>query len=205
MSSEASKMRALMESVNAIMMTESPVDGVYFHGSTHKIQNFVDEFVGQGNDQYGPGIYFSNRVHIAMGYGGKDGYIYKADIKLSKLLTENIKINKNQLMKLMKNSPDEYAVSNWAEEPAEAYRNALESYLDMSMLEACMYIWRDWYPNNPIEFVRELVKMGYDGSIYDIGRGTNFLVVYNPRAIVITEIMPYDKAAQLSSEIDPQI
>ena len=197
MSTEASKIRTLMESIGTIM-TESTADGIYYHGSTHKIQNFVDEFVGNGHDQYGPGVYFCNRVHVAMGYAGNEGFIYKAEVNMRKLLSPSTRFNKAQVLKLMKNSPDEYATSNWAETANEAYRTALEAYMDYDMLEACMYIWRDWYPNNPVDFVRELVKMGYDGSIYDIGSGTNFLVVYNPRSIAITEILSYNDAATVS-------
>lgn len=205
MSKEAENIRALMESVGAIMVQESAADGTYYHGSTHKITNFVDEFVGQGHDQYGPGVYLANRVHVAMGYAEKGGYVYKAEVKLKKLLTESTKPNKAQILKLMKNSPDEYAVSNWSEDPREAYQMALEQYMDYDMLEACMFIWRDWYPNDPVAFVRELVLMGYDGSIYDIGHGTNFLVVYNPKSISITGILTYEQASQLSAEIDPKI
>ena len=32
----------------------------WYHGSSDKIEKFSDEFVGEGIDQEGPGIYFTN-------------------------------------------------------------------------------------------------------------------------------------------------
>lgn len=204
--SEASQMRTLMDSLQAAQaLDESAADGVYYHGSTHKIQSFVDDFVGQGKDQYGPGVYMSNRVHVAMGYAEKSGYVYQADVKLRKLLSAKTRYNEGQLLKLMKATPDTDAYTNWSEEPMEAYREALDAYRGTDMLDACQFIWRDWYHNNPVEFVRELVKMGYDGSVFDIGEGTNFLVVYNPKSITLTNVMTYEQAAALSAEIDPEV
>ena len=38
----------------------------WYHGSSTQIERFSDEFVGNGVDQNGPGIYFSNNLEDAV-------------------------------------------------------------------------------------------------------------------------------------------
>lgn len=209
--SDAKAMRSIMDSIthahNSTVL-ESTADGLYYHGSSHKITRFVDEFVGSGTDQFGPGIYMTNDLNAALQYSSETGYIYVADVKMRNLLTEDVPYDRDIVLNMMKATPDEEAFWDFGETPESAYTAAIkviEQYRGNSLLEALLAVQSDWYRDNAMEFVRELVKLGYDGSVYDQGSGIKFLVVYNPKCITLTEVMPYDKASELSAQVDPKI
>lgn len=183
-------MKDLVESMQNIIV-EGEV-GKFYHGSTHKIGSFVDEFVGQGNNQLGPGIYFSTDVHDALAYSGKDGFIYEVSINLRNDLNTTQKVNPRVCKALMMNTPDESAWTNWDENKNIAIKMALQNTLEISdnMLDALMTIWGDWYMQDEVMFVRELAKLGFDGSIYPNynNSGSTWAVVYNPQSITINKI-----------------
>lgn len=201
-------LKDLQESISSIM--EGKI-GTFYHGSTSNIKSFVDDFVGKGNDEYGPGIYFSNREWIARGYAEPNGYIYRCDLDFRNELSVNTKFNLNQIKTLIAKSPDEYAASNWDEDEVTAHRIALNNYLDsydQNMLEIFMQIWADWYMDYPVDFVRNVVAMGYDGSVHNLGNpdvdgitdDTLYIVVYNPKSIKLIESYPYQQKVEKPQE-----
>lgn len=169
--------------------------GTFYHGSEHKITSFNSEFLdGDGNHMYGPGIYFTSNPGEAAGYADKNGYVYEVNLNFRKELNTIGKVNVNVLKRLMLNAPDEEAWTNWAEDKNTAIREALRVTVESSdnMLEALLLIWGDWYRGQHISFTNELIKLGYDGTIYKNinNSGNNWAVVYNPASIQLVKIIP---------------
>ena len=201
-------MRSLMESV-ADLLSEGNQNTLFYHGSNAKITNFNDEFVGNGNDQYGPGIYFANKPHVSIGYAAdNNGLVYECELNMRSELTAQTKFNKNFILKLLKDSPDEYAWTDWDEDQNKAYQVAYNQYTSTygkDMYEILMQIWYDFYRNYPTEFVRHLTSIGLDGTYHDVSADENgmlvYAVVYNPGIIKVLNVYTADEAkAKLATQ-----
>ena len=59
---------------------------VAYHGSTAKINKFIDDFVGGKDaiDQHGPGIYFTSSINNARYYGE---YVYTVKLAPKKIVS----------------------------------------------------------------------------------------------------------------------
>ena len=185
-------MKDLAERVQSVLV-EGNV-GTFYHGSTHKITSFVTDFMEEGNHMYGPGIYFTSNAQEASTYAEKEGFVYEVTLNFRKELNTTGKVNLNVLKRLMLNSPDEDAWTNWAEDKNTAIREALRVTSESSdnMLEALLNVWGDWYRGQHIAFVNELIKLGYDGTLYPNinNSGNTFAVVYNPQSINLVKVVP---------------
>lgn len=183
---------AILNEVRNIFEQES---NVFYHGSTTDIKTFVDDFVGKGNDQYGPGIYFSSNRDDTLAYTGDNGYVYKCKLDTSKQLSSKSPYNQKICLDMMVASPDEYAYTDWDEslDKNKAAKNALKTYIDSygkDMYEILMQIWYDWYRDYPKDFVRHLVKNNFDCTLHDSNTGSTFVVVYNPAIISFIDKVP---------------
>ncbi len=158
---------------------------VFYHGSNHKINSFSDEFVGNGIDQEGPGIYFTSSENEAAGYGE---YLYRVDLNPNKLVSTKPGITpKKEIEFLMKKAPNlEDTLYNWGENKNQAYAAAFKAMTDSgeSPHEVFQSIWYDFYRKNPIEYVRNMIKLRYDGVLVDKAyNNVKHLVVFNPDII----------------------
>lgn len=170
-----------------------------FHGSNKPIDKFVDDFVGNGNDQFGPGIYFSSNPNDSYGYISNDGKFYICDLEIRKELSTKTKFNKNVVLKFMKDSPDEYAWTDWDENQNVAYQKALKSLMQFhgdNLLDALTQVWYDWYRDYGPEYVRKVTQLGYDASVHILPSGTKFIVVYNPAIIKVKKVYSKEEASQ---------
>jgi Zn ribbon nucleic-acid-binding protein len=171
-----------------------PGEITVFHGSDHEISKFVDDLVGGSgaNDQEGPGIYFTTSDINASHYGVN---VYKAIIKPRKLLTTNARGgNIPELMKLAKMAPNwQETAMNWHENAAKGIIECVNSaykYNDNEK-DRFLQIWIEFYRNNPIDYVRNCVKLGYDGIMVDKqsifeDQPIIHYIIYNP-SIIFTE------------------
>ena len=55
----------------SFLAMESEIPSQWYHGSPSPISKFPDDFVGNGIDQEGPGIYFTSSSEDAVGYARK--------------------------------------------------------------------------------------------------------------------------------------
>lgn len=189
------EMKKLMEDISAIM--EGKLSGYYYHGTQNPISQFSDEFVGRGNDEYGPGIYFTSNPITARGYCEKSptGMVYECELTIRKELSKSQKINKSVLLKLIQNTPDDEAYTNWDENQNRAIRTALDSYMNEdSMYDALMSVWYDWYNNHPTQFVRALTHLGYDAYTYKFDNGEVFVILYNVASIKVVNSYTLEEA-----------
>lgn len=174
------------------LLPEATKGGSYtlFHGSPTQINSFSDDFVGgkEAVDQEGPGIYFTTSKEDVMMYGGN---LYTVNVNPNTLYDE-VPINANKLRpvlaKLTKMAPDwKDNAQNFDENPARGLQVFVDSSLKYNSNEkdALLQVWYDFYRYNPIDFVRNCVKMGIDGIIVNRNDGIKHVIIYNPSIIKI--------------------
>lgn len=165
--------------------TELFKNKMFFHGSNHIIKSFSDEFVGQGIDAFGPGIYFAKDIDLAEKFGT---IMYSANISNFKALDNNKKPNKTQLLKLIKNAEDwEMTIQNWGENINLATNAYISELSKHSEREAFEQVWADFYRHDPVKYVRSMVAMGFGGSIRT-DDNTEVYIIFDPKLIEIIEI-----------------
>ena len=172
---------------------------MFFHGSEHKINNFTDDFVGgkEAHDQEGPGIYFTSSWKNARSYGP---YVYTVKLHPKKLVS--IQNKKNASIKeiewLMKNAPNwEMHAENFNENPNIGVKIAAKNVLDYNdnPHQQFLQVWIDFYRNSPVDYVRNMVKLGYDAVKIEglesiiAGEGNiTHIIVLNPAVIEFVEM-----------------
>ena len=166
-----------------------------YHGTDKEITSFVDDFVGGKNatDQEGPGIYFTTSKENAYRYGKN---LYEAILRPRKLLTESPRGgNIPELMKLAKQAPNwGDTAMNWHENPSKGIVEAIQSAFKYNDNEKDRFlqIWIDFYRDSPLDYVRNCVKMGYDGIVVDresiyINEPIKHYIIYNPQIIQVKQ------------------
>jgi len=159
-----------------------------YHGSKYKFSKFVLDYVNfDANNQLGPGIYLTNDPKEARNYSYPDGYVYKLNlINTSNLVPKDIEINQDQIEQLLKSAPDlTGSLSDWDEDPKEAYKMLLDSILNNDdMTEALQSVWIETYKQKEKDFCSNCIKVGIDGIIVQTGSSTHY-VLYNPSIIQI--------------------
>jgi tRNA nucleotidyltransferase/poly(A) polymerase len=163
-----------------------------YHGSDHKIDKFSDEFVGaeEATDQEGPGIYFTTSIEDAQGYGN---HIYSVRLSPRKLIDESPHddITDEELETLIKTNPDwEMTAQNWDEDAETGLQMAISDFREYNESEKELFqqIWIDFFRYNPIEFVRGMVNLGYDGQFIQKEGNRSHIIVYNPSIIKIENV-----------------
>ena len=186
------------------MLTEVIKGGEYqaYHGSKTKIDKFSDEFVGkeEATDQEGPGIYFTTSLDDASRYGN---YLYSVILRPRKLVDESShrRVNTNEIIQLIRSAPDwEDTAQNWAENPKTGLYTAVDSFMKYAENEKDLFqqVWYDFFRHNPIEYVRGMVKLGYDGQIINKAEGNKHFIIYNPDIIEVTNVE--DISGEISEE-----
>ena len=161
-----------------------------YHGSPKEITNFSDEFVGgkEATDQEGPGIYFTSSIEEARRYGEN---VYTVTLTPRKLLdmTPSSKKLATLISKMAFMAPEwDVHAQNFDENPRVGVNQFVQSTIDYNDTEkdVAQQIWIDFYKYSPVEFVRNMVKMGIDGILvpkqYD---DVTHYIIYNPSIIKV--------------------
>lgn len=165
-----------------------------FHGTKAEIKRFSDEFVGgaEAMDQEGPGIYFTTVKEEAEVYGNK---IYTVKLSPRKLMDMTPLVPskwKAFTTKVMRMAPDWKATAqNFDINPYKGLTMAVDSSIDYNDTEKdlAQQIWIEFYRYEPVEYVRNMVKMGIDGIIVPRHQGEgNHIIVYNPNIIELVSV-----------------
>lgn len=166
-----------------------------FHGSPHKIERFSDEFVGQGVDQEGPGLYFTTNEEDALGYARKSekgGYVYKVLITLKKPIPAKGKVPESDIDSLIRWCEGyEEKMMDWGSEDLQEnirlFKNSLKR--EKTPKDVFQSIWYNLYRYNPVEYVRNMVSLEYDGFVIQKEfLNTQHIIVYNVKAIKVLDI-----------------
>jgi hypothetical protein len=181
----------LQEAYN-LMEEEIPTE--WYHGTPSPITSFSDEFVGNGIDQEGPGIYLTSNYEDAVGYARKSesgtGVVYQLELNFRKLVPLNKKAIRKEIIQMIDWAPElETFLSNWDENPKKAKLIALNSILNSKNAhDSFQSVWFDFYKNSPIDYVRNMVSLGYDGVMVPRSfMNTKHIIVYNPRIIKVVD------------------
>jgi hypothetical protein len=186
--------KEIREIIREVFLNEISKGELYaYHGSNHLINKFSDEFVGaeEATDQQGPGIYFTTSKDDAQGYGE---YLYAVKLNGKKFLDDKSssdKTNKSHLLKMIKMSENwKEKAQNYDYNPEVGARIAINGAIEYNDTEkdAFLQIWIDFYRYETIDFVRNMVKLGYDGLIVDAYGGYSdddkkHIIVYNTNII----------------------
>lgn len=179
--------------VKESLMKEITTGGYFaYHGTNKNISKFVDDFVGSDDatDEEGPGIYFTTDYEDAAGYGN---LIYSVRIGGDRFIeddsnTDNVDIN--ELIELIKMAEDwEINAQDYHEDPDMGAEVAASYAIEYNQLEkdAFLEIWVGFYRYDGLAFVRNMVKLGYDGIVTsryrDKNREGKHIIVYNPNII----------------------
>jgi len=167
-----------------------------YHGTPKEINKFVDDFVGgeDAHDQEGPGIYFTTDFEDASGYGS---YIYSVRINGDKFLDDEnpaSNVDVEELVSLIKMSEDwEMNAQDWAEDPEHGAYEAAHSAIQYNDTERDVFqqIWVDFYRYKAVDYVRNMVKLGYDGMVvtgYRDRENIKHIIVYNPSIIEVIDL-----------------
>lgn len=167
----------------------------FYHGSAGRIDRFDYQFIGQGHDQEGPGFYFSSDEEDAAAYARKDGaggVLHSVELELRKAVPASGRISKAEIKQLILSAPNlDDTLTNWDENKDRAIKSVVASIMKFSKnpQDAFQTVWYDFYRNNPADYLREMVALGYDGAYI---KKTNTIgcwhcVVFNPRAIRIVD------------------
>lgn len=172
-----------------------------YHGSPTKIARFTTEFLGEGHDQEGPGIYFTTSQSDAANYGG---HIHKVLLKPRKLVPNKGRINRKQIEKLIlhaagvenfldlrKIDKDRFydsALSNFDENPLKAFQDAVNGVMTYSLSphDAFQNVWITHYRYKPQAYLKKMVELGYDG-VKIKKDGLDHYIIFNPDIIEILE------------------
>jgi len=150
--------------------------------------------VGQGVDQEGPGIYMTTNEEDAAGYARKsegDGRIYKVIVHLKKPIPSKGRVKEAEIDSLIDWCEGyEDKLTDWGHENLQDNIKAFKQSLrrQPNPKEVFLSIWYDLYRHNPINYVRNMVLLGYDGLIVQKEfMNTKHIIVYNPKCIEVVD------------------
>lgn len=155
-----------------------------YHGTNHDIIRFSTEFVGRGNDQYGPGIYFTDNIDLAKSYGRN---VYEADIVKARIRSargSNL-VSPVWITNVIKKNPDwPDSACNWSENPAKGLKLAVDSIIHGAedYGDLIQSIWIEFFRGDESLYMDVLSSKLIDGIIYNVDR-YKFLTLFNPNAI----------------------
>jgi hypothetical protein len=171
-----------------------------FHGTPTDFNTFTVDKVGNGHDQEGPGIYLTNNRQDALYYMRGKGFLFTLKVTLNKVVPLKGKVNRAQVIKLMKAAPNlNDTLENWDENPHRAFLTALDGMLNNETPhQVFQSVWYDFYKNTPQNYVTNMYSMlGYDGVIIPkpqkVGmfpssfgmKNLIHVIVFNPHSIQI--------------------
>lgn len=178
------------EKVLATLNMQSVKDQIWFHGRTITDTTFDLAWTGNGHDKEGPGFYFTSDRNDALGYASSTGIVLEVKLTPKKLASTSRKPSAAVVEKLMRASPNfDDALQNWDENPAKAFQEAMKIMMKMgSEKEVFQQVWFDFYREDSPLYLKEMIKLGYDGHIATWTKGIHHIIMYNPAAIKIMAV-----------------
>lgn len=203
-------MKNLLDIYESLFTENTGFSGIFYHGSPKQFNKFSNEFVGgkDANDKEGPGIYFTSSIEEASHYGE---FIYKVKINATNFLdaqTPSSNVDVNELYKLITMSSDwEMNAQDWAEDPEHGAKVASDSAIKYNDNEKDVFlqVWIDFYRYNSVDFVKNMIKLGYDGILINRdGAEGKHAIVYNLNVVEFINMIDYDVVESVNEYISPR-
>lgn len=177
------------------MVLES-VSGVYYHGSPRKFTRFTLDRMERTTGG-GPGLYFSEDADDAKSYGS-GGYLYTVQINLRRVIPVVGRPNVNMVARLIREAPDwQFRLADWlGEESKNPIPDSVKVAGNIARVSANPYdafleVLSSFFGHERgRDYLRALVKLGYDGVKYSQRGRVNHLVVFDPSRITIQKVEP---------------
>ncbi len=179
-----------------------------YHGRTVADPTFDLKYVGSkaANDQYGPGFYFTDVESEAARFSESGGSVIRAMITINHPMSMKAKVTKKQVTYMIRSAPSVKAIvsaarkgrdaqeeafyesplSNFGETFLKAFNEAVNGYLGMELFHAMTTLQRDFYRDDPADYLRNVRKLGYDGII--IPSEATIFVVFDPSQIKVLDV-----------------
>ena len=164
-----------------------------FHGSDVRINKFEDSFLsGETVTQHhGAGVYFTTSYDNAEMFGKNVHSVHISGNFIDKETPSNL-VDIDELITLMKMSSDEWEMEayNYSEDADVGIMIAAQDAIDYGDNEADVFlrVQSSWYQHTPLDYVRNMTKLGYDGMIVDAPSdfvGDKHIILFNPNAVTI--------------------
>lgn len=166
---------------------------VWYHGSERPRETWDLSSVGHGNDQEGPGLYFSSSLADAAAYGSYLS-IVELPLQKSKVIPLRGRPDIAAIRALISKSPDlEDHLMDWDENPAKALNKAVQVIFSAAKhpFDAFQQVWYDFYRDTPQEYLKNLP---YDGAVVPRANGIFHAIVFNPTVIKTLKQLPTQEA-----------
>lgn len=184
----------------------------YYHGATRPRLIWSLDHIGFGNDQHGPGFYFTDDQATALKYAAPNkekpdpdypdgGYLHTCKLLLDDEVYGNIaplvedeweRKYAHLIRKMIKQSPNYSAnMCDWGEVPHKALELAVNAALKNAdgPFESILNVWGDHYmrSGHSKQWAENVAEFfGWDGVLLDPAEkdGQQHVVVWNPGSIV---------------------
>lgn len=154
---------------------------VAYHGTNFNIEKFSHFSKEFSNDQYGPGIYFTNKESIAKKYGSN---VYKVRLNTRNFITSSTNFDLAKVTKIINDNINDDLLLNWNDNINIAKRELLKATIDEeSYYDTLQNIWSNVFnlKNNP--YLNAMIKNKIDGLVIRLGSGIVYYIVYNTEII----------------------
>lgn len=168
------------------------ITGRFYHGAKVAFDAFDPARAADGHAQEGCGFYFTSDRDDAIHYAGSTGYLLTVELRIDRQLPLTGRARRQDVEALMRASPElDSTLENWDENPSRAFAAALNGMMSRGTpKEVFEQVWWDFYRSHPAEFLAEVSRLGYDGTVFPRsalrdGTPVQHVVMYNVEKIKI--------------------
>lgn len=166
---------------------------VVYHGTkSDRFHEFSMSRLGEGNDQYGSGFYFSNRREVSEGYGEN---VYEVYLSIQNPINQKKRLNRNQIKAIISKAPDlKDSLYNFGDVDYEGQptvlNNAVNGYLNYGAhtLDTLNAMSNDFFRGREDKFLIAVNDvLGYDGHIIELTPDSIVYVAFFPTQIKLAD------------------
>lgn len=175
---------SIIESGYNMVFSHNPIEIEVYHGrlDTKTPPQFSLDYVGKGNDKYGPGFYFTTiPVEAWYNYAKGRGLLIKANIKITNPITLTTPNDINIITTLVSNSPGVNANPDidWVAQLME------NKFLVNSLNNVHENLYKKY--DASADYAKRLISIGIDG----IKVSDSIYIVFDPNNISVIDYWQY--------------
>jgi hypothetical protein len=169
----------------------------WLHGSSGRIDRFTLDFVGVGNDEQGPGLYFTDSPETAEGYALRHGGGHVMTVAVAgRIAREDFALSRQMVEEIIRSSPDlADTLTNFGDVAYEGksavMRMAVDAYHGLPLREAVIALSNDFWngaEQRMLPVLVEATKMnGYTREMRD---GETHAIVWDHEAVTVVSTRP---------------
>lgn len=172
----------------------------WFHGTRSTFEAFEDRFIGTGNDERGPGFYFTSKEQTARHYAGEGGCVIEADPGIDHPMSDSAVLSRGQIGAIIAAAPDHReTLENFGEIDMEGYETVLQRAVSTyaatadgktDPLECICLLANDFWSGREAAMLAAVQReTGFNGVVRPIGEEIH-AVAWSASQIRIVDIRP---------------